>query len=40
VAVNCNTGVVLANVGAEDSPKPISGFIALIWKNRLNKRLP
>ena len=38
VAANSNTGLVLARAGASGSPKPISGFIALIWKNRLNKR--
>jgi hypothetical protein len=38
VAVNSNTVVVPANAGVVDSPGPISDFIPLIWKNRLNKR--
>ena len=37
MAVNSNTGVVLPNAGAGTSRSPISGFIALIWKNRLSR---
>jgi hypothetical protein len=38
LAFNSNIGVAPTKVGAGGSPKPISGFIALIWKKRLNKR--